>query len=162
MVSVQPLPVDRVRDAAARGGDALVLPRRDRPDNVAARIERRGLTTFGMEYVPRISRAQSMDALSSQALVAGYRGAIVAAGRLRQFFPLSMTAAGTVPPAQVVVLGAGRRRPAGDRDLPAAGRGGQGLRRTRRRGRGDPLDGGESPSISGCRVSRAPAATPAR
>ena len=48
-----------------------------------------------------------MDALSSQSLVAGYRGAIVAAGRLRQFFPLSMTAAGTVPPAQVVVLGAG-------------------------------------------------------
>ena len=60
-----------------------------------------------MEYVPRISRAQSMDALSSQSLVAGYRGAIVAAGRLRQFFPLSMTAAGTVKPAQVVVLGAG-------------------------------------------------------
>ena len=60
-----------------------------------------------MEYVPRISRAQSMDALSSQSLVAGYRGAIVAAGRLRQFFPLSMTAAGTIPPAQVVVLGAG-------------------------------------------------------
>jgi H+-translocating NAD(P) transhydrogenase subunit alpha len=65
------------------------------------------LTTFGMEYVPRISRAQSMDALSSQAMVAGYRGAIVAASRLRQFLPLNMTAAGTVPPAQVLVLGAG-------------------------------------------------------
>jgi H+-translocating NAD(P) transhydrogenase subunit alpha len=65
------------------------------------------LTTFGMEYVPRISRAQSMDALSSQALVAGYRAAIVTAGRLRLFFPLNMTAAGTVPPAQVMVLGAG-------------------------------------------------------
>ena len=65
------------------------------------------LTTFGMEYVPRISRAQSMDALSSQALVAGYRAAIVAAGRLRLFFPLNMTAAGTVPPAQILVLGAG-------------------------------------------------------
>ncbi|MGH3470621.1 MAG: NAD(P)(+) transhydrogenase (Re/Si-specific) subunit alpha, partial [Nocardioidaceae bacterium] len=57
--------------------------------------------------VPRISRAQSMDALSSQSLVAGYRCAIVAAGRLRRFFPLNMTAAGTVPPAEVVVLGAG-------------------------------------------------------
>ena len=67
----------------------------------------RSITTFGMEYVPRISRAQPMDALSSQSLVAGYRAAIVAAGRLRQFFPLNMTAAGTVPPAQVVVLGAG-------------------------------------------------------
>jgi NAD(P) transhydrogenase subunit alpha len=60
-----------------------------------------------MELVPRISRAQSMDALSSQALVAGYRCAIVAAGMLRRFFPLNMTAAGTVPPAEVVVLGAG-------------------------------------------------------
>ena len=66
-----------------------------------------GLTAFAMELVPRISRAQSMDALSSQALVAGYRCAIVAAGLLRRFFPLNMTAAGTVPPAEVVVLGAG-------------------------------------------------------
>jgi NAD(P) transhydrogenase subunit alpha len=65
------------------------------------------LTSFAMELVPRISRAQSMDALSSQALVAGYRCAIVAAGLLRRFFPLNMTAAGTVPPAEIVVLGAG-------------------------------------------------------
>ena len=56
-----------------------------------------GVTSFAMELVPRISRAQSMDALSSQALVAGYRCAIVAAGMLRRFFPLNMTAAGTVP-----------------------------------------------------------------
>jgi H+-translocating NAD(P) transhydrogenase subunit alpha len=60
-----------------------------------------------MELVPRISRAQSMDALSSQALVAGYRCALVAADRLPKFFPMLMTAAGTVKPAQVVVLGAG-------------------------------------------------------
>jgi NAD(P) transhydrogenase subunit alpha len=60
-----------------------------------------------MELIPRISRAQSMDALSSQALVSGYRCAIVAAGMLRRFFPLSMTAAGTVQAAEVVVLGAG-------------------------------------------------------
>ena len=60
-----------------------------------------------MEYVPRISRAQSMDALVLDRMVAGYRGAMVAAEMLGQFFPLSMTAAGTVPPAQVVVLGAG-------------------------------------------------------
>ncbi len=65
------------------------------------------ITSFAMELVPRISRAQSMDALSSQALVAGYRCAIVAAGLLRRFLPLNMTAAGTVPPAEVVVLGAG-------------------------------------------------------
>jgi NAD(P) transhydrogenase subunit alpha len=66
-----------------------------------------GVTSFAMELVPRISRAQSMDALSSQALVSGYRCAIVAAGMLRRFFPLNMTSAGTVQPAQVVVLGAG-------------------------------------------------------
>jgi NAD(P) transhydrogenase subunit alpha len=62
---------------------------------------------FAMEAVPRISRAQSMDALSSQALVAGYRCALVAAERLPKFFPLFMTAAGTVAPASVLVLGAG-------------------------------------------------------
>jgi NAD(P) transhydrogenase subunit alpha len=66
-----------------------------------------GVTAYAMELVPRISRAQAMDALSSQALVAGYRCAVVAAGMLRRFFPLNMTAAGTVPPAEVVVLGAG-------------------------------------------------------
>jgi NAD(P) transhydrogenase subunit alpha len=64
-------------------------------------------TGFAMELVPRISRAQGMDALSSQALVAGYRAALIAANRLPRFFPLLMTAAGTVPPARVLVLGAG-------------------------------------------------------
>jgi H+-translocating NAD(P) transhydrogenase subunit alpha len=66
-----------------------------------------GVTAVAMELVPRISRAQSMDALSSQALVAGYRCALEAAMRLPRFFPLFMTAAGTVPPARVLVLGAG-------------------------------------------------------
>ena len=65
------------------------------------------ITSFAMELVPRISRAQSMDALTSQALVAGYRCVLEAAMRLPRFFPLFMTAAGTVPPAKVVVLGAG-------------------------------------------------------
>lgn len=66
-----------------------------------------GATWLSMELVPRISRAQSMDALSSQALVAGYRCALIAAEHLPKFFPLLMTAAGTVKPARVVVLGAG-------------------------------------------------------
>jgi H+-translocating NAD(P) transhydrogenase subunit alpha len=66
-----------------------------------------GLTTFAMELVPRITRAQSMDALSSMATVAGYKAVIVAAERLSRMFPLLMTAAGTVPPAKVLVLGAG-------------------------------------------------------
>ncbi|MET3809829.1 NAD(P) transhydrogenase subunit alpha [Arthrobacter sp. UYEF3] len=66
-----------------------------------------GVTSFAMELVPRISRAQSMDALSSQSLVAGYRAVLEAAMRYPRFFPLYMTAAGTIPPARVLVLGAG-------------------------------------------------------
>ena len=66
-----------------------------------------GASAFALELVPRISRAQSMDALTSQALVAGYRCVLEAAIRLPRFFPLYMTAAGTVPPARVLVLGAG-------------------------------------------------------
>lgn len=67
----------------------------------------RGVTAFALELVPRISRAQSMDALTSQALVAGYRCVLEGAMRLPRFFPLFMTAAGTIPPAKVLVLGAG-------------------------------------------------------
>ncbi|MEJ7726527.1 MAG: NAD(P) transhydrogenase subunit alpha [Actinomycetes bacterium] len=67
----------------------------------------RQATSFSLDLLPRISRAQSMDALSSQALVAGYRAVLIAADRLPRFFPLAMTAAGTIPPAVVLVLGAG-------------------------------------------------------
>ena len=66
-----------------------------------------GVTSFSLELVPRISRAQSMDALTSQALCAGYRAALVAAELSPRFFPLLMTAAGTVTPANILVLGAG-------------------------------------------------------
>lgn len=66
-----------------------------------------GVTAFSLEMVPRISRAQSMDALTSQALCAGYRAALIAAELSPRFFPLLMTAAGTVTPANVLVLGAG-------------------------------------------------------
>jgi len=65
------------------------------------------VTSFALELVPRISRAQSMDALTSQALVAGYRCVLEAAMRFPRFLPLYMTAAGTIPPANVLVLGAG-------------------------------------------------------
>ena len=67
----------------------------------------RQLTAFAVELIPRITRAQSMDALSSMATVAGYKAVILAAERLPRMFPLLMTAAGTVPPAKVLVLGAG-------------------------------------------------------
>ncbi|HEX5340476.1 MAG TPA: Re/Si-specific NAD(P)(+) transhydrogenase subunit alpha [Gammaproteobacteria bacterium] len=67
----------------------------------------RKLTSFAMELVPRISRAQSMDALSSQAAAAGYKAALIAAEKLARFFPMLTTAAGTIRPAKVLVIGAG-------------------------------------------------------
>jgi NAD(P) transhydrogenase subunit alpha len=106
VLSVQPVPTADLAVAAPGAATLSFFPSAVPPAEVAGRA-RAGITTFAMELVPRISRAQSMDALSSQSLVAGYRAAIVAAGRLRQFFPLSMTAAGTVRPAEVLVLGAG-------------------------------------------------------
>jgi NAD(P) transhydrogenase subunit alpha len=67
----------------------------------------RGVTAFALESVPRSTRAQPMDALSSQATVGGYKAALLAAEQLPRFFPMLMTAAGTVPPAKVLVIGAG-------------------------------------------------------
>lgn len=67
----------------------------------------RGVTAFSLELLPRTSRAQSMDALSSQSSLAGYKAVLMAANRLGKFFPMLMTAAGTIPPAHVLVLGAG-------------------------------------------------------
>jgi len=72
-----------------------------------ARLQSRGVVAFAMESIPRITRAQSMDALSSQATVAGYKSVLLAADRSPKMFPLLMTAAGTVAPAKVLVLGAG-------------------------------------------------------
>ncbi len=77
-----------------------------RPDVVAA-LARRGVTAFAMDRIPRISRAQSMDALSSQANIAGYKAALLAADALPRLMPLLMTAAGTITPARFVIMGAG-------------------------------------------------------
>jgi NAD(P) transhydrogenase subunit alpha len=71
------------------------------------RLAERGVHAFAMESIPRITRAQSMDALSSQATVSGYKAVLIAADRLPRFFPMLMTAAGTVAPAKVLVIGAG-------------------------------------------------------
>ena len=71
------------------------------------RLAQRGVHAFAMESIPRITRAQSMDALSSQATVSGYKAVVIAAERLPRFLPMLMTAAGTVAPAKVLVLGAG-------------------------------------------------------
>ncbi len=106
VVSVQPPRVDQIRRLRPGATTVSFVPVAQSLDQLRD-LRDCGVTAFALELVPRISRAQSMDALSSQALVAGYRCAIVAAGMLRRFFPLNMTAAGTVPPAEVVVLGAG-------------------------------------------------------
>ncbi|MEO5853239.1 MAG: NAD(P) transhydrogenase subunit alpha [Nocardioides sp.] len=106
VISVQPLDVGRVRRLRTGAITVSFLPVNQELALVTD-LRDLGVTSFAMELVPRISRAQSMDALSSQALVAGYRCAVVAAGLLRRFFPQNMTAAGTIQPAKVVVLGAG-------------------------------------------------------
>ena len=70
-------------------------------------LQRRGITALALELLPRISRAQSMDALSSQANIGGYKAALIAAEKLDRYMPLLMTAAGTVKPSRVVIMGAG-------------------------------------------------------
>jgi len=78
----------------------------DQPE-LAARLAKQGVTSFAMELIPRITRAQSMDALSSQATVMGYQAVLLAAESLGKFFPMLVTAAGTISPARVLVVGAG-------------------------------------------------------
>ena len=102
------------RVAPAEPGGLTERPRPDRLPGAAdqrrrasSAIAATGATAFAMEAIPRISRAQSMDALSSQATVSGYLSVIIAAGEMPRFLPMLMTAAGTIPPAQVLVLGAG-------------------------------------------------------
>lgn len=75
--------------------------------DIVKALAARGVTAFSLELLPRISRAQSMDALSSQASAAGYKAVLMAGERLGKFFPMMMTAAGTVAPARVLVMGAG-------------------------------------------------------
>ena len=82
----------------------------------------RPITAMSMDAVPRISRAQSLDVLSSMANIAGYRAVIEAAHEFGRFFTGQVTAAGKVPPAKVLVVGAGRGRPGGDRRGGGVGR----------------------------------------
>jgi NAD(P) transhydrogenase subunit alpha len=94
---------DRLREGAVL---VAFLQALGSPDLVQRLVARR-ITSFGMEQVPRISRAQKMDALSSQANIAGYKAVLIAAESLAKFFPMLMTAAGTVFAARVLVIGAG-------------------------------------------------------
>jgi NAD(P) transhydrogenase subunit alpha len=106
VLAVQPLPVGDVSHLRAGAVTVSFLQPWAHGDSVRA-LAARSVTSFSLDLVPRISRAQSMDALSSQALVAGYRAVIIAATTAPRLFPLFMTAAGTVAPAKVLVLGAG-------------------------------------------------------
>lgn len=98
-----PANIARMREGALLIG--FLQPLTSAATAAAARDAR--ITALAMEAIPRISRAQSMDALSSQSNVAGYEAVVLAAEHLVRFFPMLMTAAGTIPPAKVLVLGAG-------------------------------------------------------
>ena len=106
LLTVQPLGLAQI--GALPAGAVLVgfLQPYARRDEVLA-LKSGGITSFAMELVPRISRAQSMDALSSQASIAGYKAVLIAANHLQKFLPMLTTAAGTIRPAQVLVIGAG-------------------------------------------------------
>src|SRR5712672_485269 len=106
LLTVQPLSVAQI--ATLKPGTVVVgfMQAHARLAEVRALCERR-ITSFAMELVPRISRAQSMDALSSQASVAGYKAVLIAANTLERFLPMLTTAAGTIRPASVLVIGAG-------------------------------------------------------
>ncbi len=106
LLCVQPPDVERV--ASLKAGTVIVgfMQPYARHDLVRA-LKSRRITSFSMELVPRISRAQSMDALSSQASVAGYKAVLIAANTLEKFLPMLTTAAGTIRPASVLVIGAG-------------------------------------------------------
>ena len=106
VLSVQPLNAAQMATLKSGAITISFLSTVTAVDSIDAAIKA-GVTAFSLELVPRISRAQSMDALTSQALCAGYRAVLVGAEMSPRFFPLLMTAAGTVTPAQVLVLGAG-------------------------------------------------------
>ena len=129
---------ERRRARAARAPAQLLdrlPPAADRAGADRARCARRGVLAFAMESIPRTTRAQAMDALSSQATVSGYKAALIAADRLPRFLPMLTTAAGTIAPARGARARRRRRRAAGDRDRAPAGRGRLGLRRAAGRAR---------------------------
>ncbi len=106
VLSVQPLNPAQMKTLKKGAITISFLSPTTSTDSIEAAISA-GVTAISLEMVPRISRAQSMDALTSQALCAGYKASLVAAELSPKFFPLIMTAAGTITPAKVVVLGAG-------------------------------------------------------
>ena len=105
-VSSEPLGAHEA-DLIREGATLIAFLGRDAQSEAARKLDARRVTAFSMEMIPRISRAQKMDALSSMSTVAGYKAVLMGAATLGKFFPLLMTAAGTIAPARVFVLGAG-------------------------------------------------------
>jgi NAD(P) transhydrogenase subunit alpha len=106
VLTVQPLTLDQIAKLKPTAVVIGYMQAHAKQAEVKALRDRK-LTSFAMELVPRISRAQSMDALSSQAAIAGYKAVLIAANNLEKFLPMLTTAAGTIRPAQVLVIGAG-------------------------------------------------------
>jgi H+-translocating NAD(P) transhydrogenase subunit alpha len=106
VVKVAPPSGEEIRRLGRGGVLVGFLAPRTQPETLEA-LSDAGVTAFAMESIPRISRAQSMDALSSQANVAGYKAALLGAQHSTRFYPMLTTAAGTIPPARVLVLGVG-------------------------------------------------------
>jgi H+-translocating NAD(P) transhydrogenase subunit alpha len=106
LLTVQPLSLAQIEQLRASAVVVGFMQPYARTAEVRA-LQARGVTSFAMELIPRISRAQSMDALSSQAAIAGYKAVLIAANALRKFLPMLTTAAGTVRPAQMLIIGAG-------------------------------------------------------
>ncbi|HEY4872699.1 MAG TPA: NAD(P) transhydrogenase subunit alpha [Steroidobacteraceae bacterium] len=106
VLSVQPLTVEQIGKLKA-GAIVIGFMQPHARQAEIALLRERHITSFAMELVPRISRAQSMDALSSQASIAGYKAVLIAANHLQKFLPMLTTAAGTIRPSQVLVIGAG-------------------------------------------------------
>ncbi|MEP7246736.1 MAG: NAD(P)(+) transhydrogenase (Re/Si-specific) subunit alpha, partial [Gammaproteobacteria bacterium] len=106
VLTVQPLTLDQIQQL--RAGTVVIgfMQPHARKAEVKAMRDRR-ITSFAVELIPRISRAQSMDGLSSQAAISGYKAVLIAASNLPKFFPMLTTAAGTIRPSQVLVIGAG-------------------------------------------------------
>jgi H+-translocating NAD(P) transhydrogenase subunit alpha len=106
LLTVQPLSVEQIQRLKSGAVVIGFMQAYARKAEVQA-LKERGMTSFAMELVPRISRAQSMDALSSQAAIAGYKAVLIAATHLQKFLPMLTTAAGTIRPSSVLVIGAG-------------------------------------------------------
>jgi NAD(P) transhydrogenase subunit alpha len=106
VLKIQP-PTEQEVDQLKEGAVIISFMQGHNRPEVVKKLRDRKITSFAMELVPRISRAQSMDALSSQAAVAGYKAAIIGADLANVFFPMLTTAAGTIRPAKVLVIGAG-------------------------------------------------------